>query len=246
MGKIRCSAALSGLCLLTAALIINAPTNAATLVASNAGVLAVTYGGGQATFDSVTPSTGGFTDGGATFTGNGVLESTTTGNYAEPYHDNSQYLAVLGGAPAVGTGSSEAVTFSGIFNTLGLYWGSMDTYNSIAFYNNTGLIDTVTGSQAAAAVPPPGTTATGAQTSDLNNRFITISDIGGQNLDFTYVIIESSTNSFELDNLAWGDVRGANATPLPAALPLFATGLGVLGLFSRRRKRNAVSPVAAV
>ena len=27
-------------------------------------------------------------------------------------------------------------------------------------------------------------------------------------------------------------------TPLPAALPLFATGLGALGLFSWRRKRK--------
>jgi hypothetical protein len=30
----------------------------------------------------------------------------------------------------------------------------------------------------------------------------------------------------------------ANPTPLPAALPLFATGLGVLGLFGRRKKRK--------
>jgi hypothetical protein len=30
------------------------------------------------------------------------------------------------------------------------------------------------------------------------------------------------------------------ATPLPAALPLFATGLGAFGLFGRRRKRKGV------
>ena len=34
-------------------------------------------------------------------------------------------------------------------------------------------------------------------------------------------------------------VTGAPATPLPAALPLFATGLGVLGLLGWRRKRRA-------
>jgi hypothetical protein len=34
-------------------------------------------------------------------------------------------------------------------------------------------------------------------------------------------------------------------TPLPAALPLFATGLGALGLLGWRRKRKAAAPVAA-
>ena len=34
-------------------------------------------------------------------------------------------------------------------------------------------------------------------------------------------------------------IREATATPLPAALPLFATGLGALGLLGWRRKRKA-------
>jgi hypothetical protein len=36
-----------------------------------------------------------------------------------------------------------------------------------------------------------------------------------------------------------------NATPLPAALPLFATGLGVMGWLSRRRKQKRVAIAAA-
>ena len=33
-------------------------------------------------------------------------------------------------------------------------------------------------------------------------------------------------------------IREAAATPLPATLPLFATGLGALGLLARCRKRK--------
>jgi len=41
-------------------------------------------------------------------------------------------------------------------------------------------------------------------------------------------------------NFGSGEIRGQlNAVPLPAALPLFATGLGALGLLAWRRKRKA-------
>jgi hypothetical protein len=38
-----------------------------------------------------------------------------------------------------------------------------------------------------------------------------------------------------------GNIEFANATPLPAALPLFATGVGALGLLGWRRKRKAAA-----
>ena len=47
----------------------------------------------------------------------------------------------------------------------------------------------------------------------------------------------------------WGsnvvEIDVLNATPIPAALPLFATGLGVLGWAARRRKRKTVAALAA-
>jgi hypothetical protein len=42
-------------------------------------------------------------------------------------------------------------------------------------------------------------------------------------------------------NWSLTDTSTLGATPLPAALPLFATGLGGLGLLARRRKRKAVA-----
>lgn len=41
-----------------------------------------------------------------------------------------------------------------------------------------------------------------------------------------------------------GKQDGGFATPLPAALPLFISGLGVMGLFGSRRKRNAAAIAA--
>jgi len=45
--------------------------------------------------------------------------------------------------------------------------------------------------------------------------------------------IDSSGDSVSVN------ILGPATTPLPPTLPLFATGLGVLGLFARRRKRKA-------
>jgi hypothetical protein len=67
------------------------------------------------------------------------------------------------------------------------------------------------------------------------------------NLDFlgiTEWALLPQPNTTFLDTFTL-NVPGA-ATPLPAALPLFATGLGALGLFGWRRKRNEAAALAAV
>jgi hypothetical protein len=44
---------------------------------------------------------------------------------------------------------------------------------------------------------------------------------------------------FDFGSVFFTASLAASATPLPAALPLFATGLGALGLLGWRRKRKA-------
>ena len=237
-------------------MLLQTPIRAATVATLAPGVLvdsnaaADGLGGGFADFDtpaSVTtygnssPSQGTFVQNGATFSGDGILMTNAgldaLGLYAEPYHDTTQYLTVKPYGP------TETVEFSATYKTVGLYWGSMDTYNSIIFYLAGNVVDSVTGSQAAAAIVPPAN-ANGYQADDSNNRYVLITDIGGGG-GFDKIVLQSTQNSFELDNLAWGPGVTRNAlgpTPLPAALPMFAGALGgaaLVGAWRKRRKAAA-------
>lgn len=229
--------------MVAAALAFAGHANAATVTALSAGVMTTDLGGGLADFEGIpsatnpgnsAPPQGSFSDGGASFSGYGILMTgTTSGLYAAPYGDGTQYLTVQP------NGSTETVTFGGSTSKLGLYWGSIDTYNSIVFYKNGSIVDTVTGTQAAAVIPG---SANGDQSSDTSNRYLIISDILGGSFD--EVVLTSTENSFELDNLAWGPVtnNGPGETPLPGALPLLASALGGAGLlrWKRRAKSTAV------
>ena len=101
------------------------------------------------TFDSPQIPTGtsangpGFTTtfgGGATFTGDGLVTNINVTNaYAQPFFgpspgapDTTNYLAVGGNEFSGGT----TITFANSHNIFGLYWGSVDTYNTIIFENN--------------------------------------------------------------------------------------------------------------
>ncbi len=68
---------------------------------------------------------------------------------------------------------------------------------------------------------------------------------------FTWIPIASPTAQWDIINnnlngiFSLGDsVVNGDTTPLPGALPLFASGLGALGLIARRRKRKAAALAA--
>jgi hypothetical protein len=65
-----------------------------------------------------------------------------------------------------------------------------------------------------------------------------IFDTPGPEHQFTFL-----NESFSQSPGVWSD--DVSAVPLPAALPLFATGLGALGLLGWRRKRKASAVLAA-
>jgi hypothetical protein len=81
-------------------------------------------------------------------------------------------------------------------------------------------------------------------TLDNNSRFFQLYVNGDMTVPGVIDILSGSTNHISYECLACGSLRFVSAgevssTPLPAALPLFATGLGGLGLLGWRRRRKA-------
>lgn len=175
--------------------------------------------GSIATFDTITQTpygstnpTGSFTDGGGSWSGTGVVMNNHGGGamrlYAEPYNDTSNYMAVL-------KNQSETVTYRQTYSELGLYWGSIDTYNDLTLYDGAFSV----------TIPVPAV-ANGDQLSDLSNRYFVI-----RGFEFDKAVFNSGDNSFEFDNVAVG-----GAVPEPSTWAMLLLGLAGVGLLAGYRR----------
>ena len=137
-------------------------------------------------------------------------------------------------SPWQGTGLEGSLSYTSVrngtagYNVTGtgvtLFWGSPDTYNTLTFWaglNGTGASASILGS----ALVPPGTLGSG------HDLVVILTDFLFQSVTFS-----STSPAFEFANFA--------TTPIPAALPLFATGLGMMGWLARRRKRSRMPLIA--
>lgn len=165
----------------------------------------------------------------------GVAKGNKPGVYATPAGDTTCFAY----GPAEGGALPDTVTlnYSGLLSTLGagatldylgLYYGSIDTYNDLIFYNAAGqVIQTVTGASLIALFDG----ASGDQQADSSNIYVNLAFSPGE--EFTSFAFRTTSPAFEMDNLAVG--FNATSVPEPASLGLLGLGLAALGL-SRRRK----------
>jgi hypothetical protein len=84
-----------------------------------------------------------------------------------------------------------------------------------------------------------GTYTTGPFDLGTGSNWFNVDATGQQIYSASLTITSGALHDFQQDRI------GVNVVPLPAALPLFATGLGALGLLGWRRKRKNAAALAA-
>jgi hypothetical protein len=208
-------------------LIAAAVLTAGSIGVAHAGYIETTFTGGLTTqvsgatvfdFDSGAKPSG--------YSGDGwVLPGTAPGGTAAaPAGDTTPFLSVAYAKPV----GYETFTRPGnSYNYFGLYWGSIDGYNSLSFYNDGSLLATITGLD----VIQSGT-ALGDQIAAGANRYVNFTF---HDLQFDKIVFGSTNYAFESDNHAFANV----SVPEPGMVTLM--GAGLLGLAFFRRRRTAAS-----
>jgi hypothetical protein len=149
-----------------------------------------------------------------------IVSGSVGGKYAQPAGTSSAYLSV----PNPERNGSATLDLGTTANYFGLYWGSIDTYNTLYFLLNGIVVDAFTGTEIATHIPG---TANGNQSADTSNRYFNF--FFGSQL-FDAVKLESQGFAFETDNHAFATVTE------PGTIALLAIGLTGL-VIARRRKQ---------
>jgi hypothetical protein len=144
--------------------------------------------------------------------------------------------------PSIGGPLPDTVTlnYTGLLSTLspgasldylGLYYGSIDTYNDLVFYDANGnIIQTITGTSLITAFNGQS----GNQQADSSNIYVNLAFTPGE--QFTSFAFTTSNIAFEMDNVAVG--FNATAVPEPGSLALLGLGLAAAALARKKTRKQ--------
>lgn len=112
------------------------------------------------------------------------------------------------------------------YDYFGMFWGSIDNYNSISFFDDGVQVgSTFSGSDFIPLL------SNGGRSSWESNRFINFEFTGGK---YDEVKLTSTSLAFETDNHAYGNLLSTVNVSSPSVFAL--VGLGLIGLGLRQRK----------
>jgi hypothetical protein len=165
---------------------------------------------------------------GGTLTGAGAIEDTSlAGKYAQPAGHAGNFLTVSYSAAA---GAVQFV-FSTPENYFGLYWGSIDAYNSITFRKDAEDLATFSGIDIGNLA---GLLWDGSWQAASSNRYINF--YTGANF-YDEVVLTTTNYGFEVANIAFGDPPVD--VPEPGSLILLVSMFSGFAVARRRRTRNS-------
>lgn len=168
----------------------------------------------------------------------GTRKGTVTGA-AAPSGDSTCFAY----GPSIGGSLPDTVTldYAGLIaslggqtlNYLGLYYGSIDTYNDLMFYDANGvLIQTITGQ----SLIDLFNGRSGDQISNATNIYVNLLFTDAE--AFTSFKFTTSGVAFEMDNVAVG--YNVSAIPEPGSIALVGLGLAAAGMTRRRKTATKI------
>ena len=164
-----------------------------------------------------------------TWTGSyAVVNGSVSGQYSAPggvdgiHKDVTDYITVPVPHDS-GSGSVTATALGGVYNYFGLWWGSIDNYNTFTFYKAGVMVLSFTGTDVTSAG-----TDDGDQLDPGSNHYVNFLQLP----EFDSFAMSSTQYAFEADNIA----IGYDPSRVPEPTTMLLLGLGLVGLAGVRRK----------